>query len=186
MVSKSKILGKSPVILVTIGTTAFQFNRLFETIDEILLEQKEKYTLIVQNGKSTYKWKYKYIANYIYLPQNKLIEIVKKADKVISHAGFGTLHLLATYFKSMPLVIPRLAYYKEHVDNHQLYFSKYIKSKLPINYQKYIISTKALSKMVVNQYLKDKNKQNVFLKYLFNKNNKNKLLENLDKYLQNI
>jgi UDP-N-acetylglucosamine transferase subunit ALG13 len=185
MVQKSKILGKPSIVFITIGTTSFQFNRLFKTLDEVLFESKSQMTAIIQGGKSTYIWKYKNIVTYEYLSRNKIITFINKADKVITHAGFGTLYILSQYFRLMPLVVPRLAPYKEHIDNHQLYFSQYLKYKLPLSYNKYLVLKEGALKSTIHKYLKEKSRRNVFSNYIFNKKSKNKLVKKLNIYLQN-
>jgi hypothetical protein len=165
MVSKSKILGKPPLILVSIGSTKFPFSRLSSVLKEI---DKNRYQIIDK-----------------FLPPDQFIASIKKADKIIVHGGPGTIFLAFKYAKFMPLIIPRLAKYREHVDDHQLFFTKYLRSKLPDSLKKYFVTNEKI-KDVIGRYLKIKNVPNNLSKYLFINKKENKLIKNLDKYLSSI
>ena len=130
MVSKSKILGKSTVVFVTVGTSSFPFTRLFKTVDQIMLTMPKKPLLIAQIGCTEYKWRYKNIKTYKYLSPPKMIRIIENAEKIISHGGFGTIYMIARYSKYIPLVVARQKRFNEHVDDHQKYFLDYLSNSL--------------------------------------------------------
>lgn len=54
---------------------------------------------------------------------------MSRARAIVSHAGAGTLLMALQYTKTKPFVVPRLAKFHEHVDNHQLFFSEYMHSR---------------------------------------------------------
>lgn len=83
----------------------------------------------------------------------------------------------------MPLILPRLAKYEEHVDDHQLFFTKYLRSKLPDNLKKYFVINEKIDGIIDN-YLKEKNRINNLSKYLFLNKNKGKLVRNLKNYIE--
>ena len=162
MVSKSKILGQHPLILISTGSTKFVFSRLSSVLNKI--------------DKNTYE-----IINK-FLSPNQFITSIKKADKIIVHGGPGTIFLVAKHAKFMPLIIPRLTKYREHVDDHQLFFIKYLKSKLPDNLKQYLVTEEKIVH-IIEHYLKLKSVPNNLNKYIFLNKNGNKLEMNLEKYI---
>ena len=59
---------------------------------------------------------------------------VKQANIVITHGGPGSIFLPLQY-KKIPIVVPRQKEYEEHVDNHQVLFTKRLekmKKVLPV------------------------------------------------------
>lgn len=111
------------MIFVTIGTQQQNFNRLFDYINN--LETSEK--IIVQKGKSNYKLN-KNIISYDFLSYKEMEQNLKKARIVITHGGGGTIFKALSLNKKI-IVVPRLEKYKEHINNHQLEFSAYLKEK---------------------------------------------------------
>ncbi len=155
MVQKSNIIRKSN-ILITFGLTNFKFNRLIDSLKKLNIFEKENK-----------------------LPPVVFISFIKKSKKIISHAGPGTIYLITKNAKYMPLIIPRMAKFKEHVDDHQVFFAKFLKKKLPKKLKKYIVIKENIDKDLIN-YLKEKPKKNILKKYLFNKskNSKSKIIFN--------
>lgn len=145
MVQKSNT-NEKPDLLITTGLTKSKFTRL----DKILKFKNEA------------------------LNPKQLIYKIKIAEKIITHAGPGTLYLITKYAKYFPLIIPRKKKFKEHIDNHQYYFAKFIQEKLPKKYHKYIILNDEVAKKIEN-YLREKPKPNVLKKYIFKSNLKEKI-----------
>ena len=103
------------MIFVTLGTQAFPFDRLLRGLDGVDEE------LVVQGGASTYRpagaaW-------FDYLEYPALVEHVRRARAVVSHAGVGSV-MTAVAEGKRPLVVPRLRRYGEAVDDHQLPFAR--------------------------------------------------------------
>lgn len=184
MVSKSKILGKRSLIFVTVGSTNFSFDRLFAAVDNALQELKIEAQLVVQMGTSTYEWKYKNIRLYQYLKPKEMEDLFKKADKIITHAGFGTLFLLSSKSKYMPFIVSRLNYYKEHINNHQKDFIDFLIKNSKINLKPFIASEKLTSDLV--DYLSSVPKSNFLKQAIFHQCNLNKISMNINNYLNQI
>lgn len=182
MVSKGKILGKHTLIFVTIGSTNFQFNRLFLAIDNVLSKLQKEIFLAVQKGNTTYKWRYKHITFCSYIKPVDLINFIKKADKIITHAGPATLYLITKHAKSMPFIVPRISQYGEHVDDHQLFFCEYLKTKIPKTASRYIITDHYLEQKL-KIYLNNKTQSNILKRYLFRFNNKKRLIDRIDEFI---
>lgn len=183
MVSESKILGKSSLILVTVGSTNFTFDRLFHAIDNALLKNNIKARLIVQKGSSSYQWKYKNIELFTYLPPKEIEKLFKKADRVITHGGVGSLYTLSRVTKNMPLIIARHQKHREQVNNHQLDDIIHIQSLFPLTYADYFLIGEDIEAGIC-KYLQNKNKKNVLKKYLFS--SKINLISKLEKYINTL
>jgi len=165
-------------IIITIGTTPFEFKRVNKLIP-ILSKKKDINKIIFQttiNNNFYIKNKNFKIANNL-SPKN-LINYIKIADKIIAHGGPATIFLLTKYAKVMPLVIPRLAKYKEHVDNHQFYFVKFLRKKLPQKLKKYFVIDEDI-KNIVENYLNEEKIENQLKKFLFLNKRKNMLIKKI-------
>ena len=105
------------MILVTVGSQKFQFNRLLEEIDKLIENGIIKEDVFAQIGVSDYKPKhYEYID---FMSQDKFNEKLDKCDLLITHAGTGVIKNKIKKGKKV-IAIPRLSEYGEHVDDHQI------------------------------------------------------------------
>lgn len=163
MVSKSKTLGQPSIILVSSGSTGFYFFRLQKKLNEI---DKNRFRIV--NG---------------FESPEKLIGLIKKADKIIIHGGPATIFLVVRYAKITPLVVPRLKKYKEHVDDHQLFFIKFLQKRLPSNLKRYFVVEENIDDPV-DGYLEEKPKTNILYKYLFQP--KGKIAVGLSSYIDQL
>jgi UDP-N-acetylglucosamine transferase subunit ALG13 len=100
------------LIFVTIGTTE-PFDRLMRAVDAI--EGREE--IVVQRGTSSFAPRRATIVDF--LPYERLVELVREARVVVTHAGVGTI-LTALLNGARPLVVPRLKTFGDAVDDHQL------------------------------------------------------------------
>ncbi|KGF72763.1 glucosyl transferase [Neosynechococcus sphagnicola sy1] len=108
------------MILVTVGTEKFPFNRLMQWTEALIncgflnLEQDEVVVqfgacTILPNGTKTYK----------VLIESQFQSLIQQARVVISHCGEGTMNLLESC--SQPyILVPRSRQFGEHVDDHQV------------------------------------------------------------------
>jgi len=182
MVFKRTILGVSPLIFVTVGSTNFPFDRLFAAVDKSISLLTFKPQVIVQSGNSHYRWVSTNIKRYTYLDPKDMNRIIKKANKIITHGGFGTMHAISQYNPSMSFVVPRLEKYHEQVDDHQKYFLEFVRDKLPQKYHQFFFIEGNLVDAISN-YLSEKSKENVLNTYLFQTKNKEKLTEKLSEWI---
>lgn len=183
MVSKGKILGRSALLFVTVGSTGFQFERLFSSLDQALIKIGKKTFLVAQVGISQYRFQYKNIAVYNYLSPAKIIYFFKKADKIISHAGPASIYLAVKYAKHIPLILPRRSKFDEHVDNHQLYFTNFLRKQLPKKQQKYFVINSEIETHIYN-YLKEEPKINTLNKYIFKSSGRKKIIQQLEQFIE--
>lgn len=105
------------MILVTVGTEKFPFNRLMKWVDLLVQQDWLTEQVIVQYGSSTFIPKG--VDAYQLLPASEFSKLAMSANLVIGHCGEGTLSL-AEKIKAPYLLVPRKASCQEHVDNHQL------------------------------------------------------------------
>ena len=109
------------MILVTVGSQKFQFNRLLEKIDELIDKKVIKDKVFAQIGVSDYIPK-----NYEYkdfLSQDEFNKKIDECDMLITHAGTGVI-VNAVKKEKKVIATPRLAKYGEHVDDHQIQLIK--------------------------------------------------------------
>lgn len=105
------------MIFVAVGTQKFSLNRLLKQIDELIQTGKIKEEVFAQIGHSDYKpqnYKYK-----DFIGKEEFDKVVEQCDVLITHSGVGTI--ISGLNRNKPIILyPRLAKYKEHVDDHQL------------------------------------------------------------------
>lgn len=107
------------MIFVTVGTHEQQFNRLISYIDKLNLNEE----IIMQTGYSTYKPKnYSWKDMFSY---KEMTENINRARIIICHAGPSSI-MMALQVGKIPIVVPRQKQFAEHVNNHQLEFTKTI------------------------------------------------------------
>ncbi|WP_105207305.1 glycosyltransferase [Streptococcus suis] len=114
------------MIFVTVGTHEQSFNRLIERIDNLKKNKIIKDDVFIQIGFSTYEPEYcdwKRMLSY-----EEMEEYFSQADTVVSHGGPATF-MAALSKGKVPIVVPRLEKFGEHVNNHQLEFVKKIVDK---------------------------------------------------------
>ncbi|ACK72939.1 Glycosyltransferase 28 domain protein [Gloeothece citriformis PCC 7424] len=105
------------MILVTVGTEQFPFNRLMLWIKVLLERELIDEKIVVQYGSCSILPLG--IESFSKLPPPQFQEIVQKARLVIGHCGEGTVLLLTQIFKPY-ILVPRTCLYGEHLDDHQI------------------------------------------------------------------
>ncbi len=108
------------MIFVTVGTCDLSFDRLIKQVDEEAKVTEKRF--IVQRGLSPYIPKY---AEYFdFVGRDKMLELIRKAEIVITHAGFGILGDCIKERKRI-IVVPREKKYNESV-NPQFELAEYL------------------------------------------------------------
>lgn len=111
------------MIFVTVGTSKLSFDRLLEKVDFLIKEKKIKDKVIMQIGNSSYEPKH--AEWFRFESYEKMKDLMKKSEIIITHAGVGSI-LTAMIMKKKLIVVPRTKKYNEHVDDHQVEFSKHL------------------------------------------------------------
>lgn len=107
------------MMFVTVGTHEQPFNRLVEYMDKWAAEHDEE--VIMQTGFSTYEPKHCEWSKLY--PYSQMVELVEKARIVITHGGPSSF-IMPLQIGKIPIVIPRKKEFDEHVNDHQVDFSK--------------------------------------------------------------
>jgi UDP-N-acetylglucosamine transferase subunit ALG13 len=100
------------VVFVTFGTHHQAFTRLVDALDDLPGDE-----LFVQHGHSPAPRRAR--AAVPFLGYGEMLEQLQAADKVITHAGVGSI-LMALREGHNPVVVPRQSRHGEHVDDHQV------------------------------------------------------------------
>lgn len=103
------------MILVTLGTQKFQMNRLIQAVDDIQGDLGEE--IFIQTGHSDSKPKN--CAFQAFVDKKAFQQMIRECRVLITHSGVGSI-MTGIYAGKPVIVVPRLARYKEHVDDHQL------------------------------------------------------------------
>lgn len=104
------------MILVTLGTQDKTFVRLLDEIDKLINKGIIQDKVIVQAGFTKYSSDNMEIFDLI--PQDEFNDLMSKADLVITHGGVGNI-ISALEKNKKVIAVPRLAKYKEHINDHQ-------------------------------------------------------------------
>lgn len=163
------------MIFVTVGTHEQPFNRLLKCIDKMVEDGKIKEEVIMQKGYTDYEPKHCKSSKLI--PYEEMQENIKKARIVVTHGGPASFLDPLKYGK-IPVVVPRKKEFNEHVNNHQLEFSKEVESRM-----KNIIVAETDEEIIDAIVNYDKK-----IKKLNNKNNSNnkQFNEKLEKEIESI
>jgi len=109
------------MIFVTVGTHEDPFDRLVEALDQLKGNGAIRQDVFMQTGYSRYEPVHCEFKKF--LPFEEMTQRMAAAEIVITHGGTGSI-MLVLYHGKVPLVMPRRAEYKEHVDDHQVMFCK--------------------------------------------------------------
>ena len=138
------------MIIITVGTQKIKFDRLYGYIKDLKDEE-----IIVQAGVN--KWELPdNFKVYDYIPYDKMKKYLNTADIIITHGGPS--NIIAGIKKNKKvIVVPRLKKYKEHINDHQLFFANYMSKKkycfvatTKEEFDKAYKSRKKLSKFISN------------------------------------
>ncbi len=116
------------MITVTLGTIPIAFDRIINWLEILLEDGTISEPLFIQHGVTDIS---PILTNPLVsaaptIEKRDLLELVIESRFVISHAGQGSTRWLVSCNKNFT-VVPRLARYHEHIDDHQLMFSKSVK-----------------------------------------------------------
>jgi UDP-N-acetylglucosamine transferase subunit ALG13 len=114
------------MIFVTVGTHEQPFNRLIQKVDSLVGTGAIKEDVFIQRGiKSVVPMNCPSSDMICY---NDIVERINNARIIITHGGPGSIMMSLSAGK-IPIVVPRQAKYKEHIDDHQISFTKGLESQ---------------------------------------------------------
>ncbi|QLE43817.1 glucosyl transferase [Nostoc sp. C052] len=105
------------MILVTVGTEQYPFNRLMSWIEVLLQTEIIQEEIVVQYGNCTILPAGARV--YRFLKEEKFQDLINQARIVIAHCGEGTLLLLDSLNKPY-ILVSRSQKFQEHIDDHQV------------------------------------------------------------------
>lgn len=105
------------MILVTVGTEQYPFNRLMHWIEALINHNLIQEEIVVQYGSSTVLPSGAKV--YQVLKEDRFQDLMQQARVIIAHCGEGTVLLLDALDKPF-ILVPRAFAFKEHVDDHQV------------------------------------------------------------------
>lgn len=135
------------MIFLTVGTTKFPFERLLKAVDKALMRMDLTEKLIVQSGTTYYQLKYPKTKVFKEITFDKTLIFLKKARVVITHGGPATIFLVLKHGQNKPLVVPRSRQFREHINNHQIIFTKDLSS---LNLIKVLLPEENLVEKIIN------------------------------------
>ena len=115
------------MIFVTVGTHEQPFKRLVKAVDELKRDGVITEDVIMQTGFSTYEPKYCQWSKLI--PYQQMIKNVEDARIVITHGGPASF-IMPLQIGKTPIVVPRQHRFDEHVNDHQVSFSKAVADRM--------------------------------------------------------
>lgn len=115
------------MIFVTVGTHEQPFNRLVECVDNLKRDGVIQEDVVIQTGYSTYepkncKWQKLF-------PYQEMLKLVDEARIVITHGGPSSF-IMPLQIGKTPIVVPRRYEFNEHVNDHQVSFSKAVAERM--------------------------------------------------------
>lgn len=105
------------MIFVSLGTQKFQFNRLLQMMDQLITDGKITESVFAQTGNSDYLPQHFQYASF--LDKSAFENKIRECDVLITHSGVATI-IAGLKNEKKVIVVPRLAKYGEHIDDHQL------------------------------------------------------------------
>ena len=114
------------MIYVTVGTHEQQFNRLIKCVDELKSDGTIKEDVIMQSGYCDCEIRncaYKKLYSY-----KKVTEFFENARIIITHGGPSSI-IQSLQYGRIPIVVPRLKRFNEHINDHQLDFCRTVSER---------------------------------------------------------
>lgn len=113
---------------MTLGTIAYPFDRAVRWIKICLEKDLITEPIFIQHGATNVSSivDHPLITAKSIVPNEQWLDLVCSSRLVISHAGQGSTRILAEK-NARFFLLPRLALYREHVDDHQIMFAKSIR-----------------------------------------------------------
>lgn len=113
------------MILVTVGSTLFPFQRMTTLVEHLAHVLPKKETILYQYGHAAPHFLDTKIDAHPFLPHTELIRYMRRSDIIICHGGPATIYQ-ALSFGKIPWVLPREQMYGEHLNNHQVDFARFM------------------------------------------------------------
>jgi len=160
------------MIFISTGTIYFPFKRLINQVINYY-QNNNKEIVIIQSGSSKIKSPAKHIIIKQYFSLKQTIKYLQKANLIISAAGEASVFLTLKHSKNIPIFIPRLKKFKEHVDDQQLIIGKFL--------QKYKLANVITNISQLKMHIEQEKSKNINNKSFSQSLETKKLIKNLNK-----
>lgn len=117
------------MIFVTVGTHEQQFNRLIKEVDRLKGTGAIDQEVFIQTGYSDFEPQNCQWSKF--LSYDDMNSYMKEAEIVITHGGPATFMSVISLGK-LPVVVPRIKQFGEHINDHQIQFFKKIAHLYPL------------------------------------------------------
>ncbi|WP_077623340.1 PssE/Cps14G family polysaccharide biosynthesis glycosyltransferase [Sediminibacillus massiliensis] len=117
------------MIFVTLGTQKFRFDRLINTLDNLVDNGILKENIVAQVGEFNYN--VKNIKLHSYITPEEMNRYILESKVIITHGGTGSI-ISSVKNSKKPIVVPRQKKFKEHVDDHQIEIANLFEEKMLI------------------------------------------------------
>lgn len=101
---------------------------MVDVVKSFAKERKNDEAIIFQHGNTQCDIKDKNIVLYKQLPFTKMEQYIKQARIIITHGGPATIYQSLSAGK-IPYVLPREKKYREHINDHQVRFCRFLEEK---------------------------------------------------------
>lgn len=115
------------MILVTVGSTLFPFQRMTTLVEHLAHSLPAKEKIIYQYGHAAPHFLSSRIQAHAFLPHTTLIHYMKRSHIIICHGGPATIYQ-ALSFGKIPWVLPREKQFGEHLNDHQVDFTDFMRA----------------------------------------------------------
>jgi UDP-N-acetylglucosamine transferase subunit ALG13 len=113
-------------LFVSVGFESFPFDRLIRAIEKGIERKLIEGEVFIQHGDSRVPRAGCQASRFMGF--DEVLTHMREADIVVGHAGVGTAFLCLEMGK-VPVLFPRRACYREHVDDHQVLFARKMASR---------------------------------------------------------
>jgi UDP-N-acetylglucosamine transferase subunit ALG13 len=103
------------LIFVSLGTHEQPFERALDLVEALAVHDE----LVVQHGHTPPRPDWPRTRWLAFGSYEEVLSLLREASAFVCHAGVGTI-MTALSLSKMPVVVPRLHRFGEHVDDHQL------------------------------------------------------------------
>lgn len=170
ILSKWRLWREYILIFVCLGSQIFQMNRLLKKLDVMISEGCLEDKVIAQIGHSEYlprNYKYKR-----FMDKDEFKNYQEQADLIITHGGTGAIIGASKLGKNI-IAVPRLAKYREHVDDHQLQIVRVLEEEgyIRVAYDVeslYSLISLAIKKPITKKYNRESKIYNIITDFIDN------------------
>jgi UDP-N-acetylglucosamine transferase subunit ALG13 len=120
---------EKPLILVTMGTNDYPFNRLYNFIAADPLFASHEVEWFIQCGSCVVERPPANGTVTALVSRKQMDDLIQRAALVVSHCGIGSLNQMLQYRKRT-IFVPRVQRFSEFSDDHQLQIAGEIRNRL--------------------------------------------------------